>query len=58
MRQLEAVGTHLEGVFDAIEAWTSSPARASALGVALALAVIGAGLVSLFVLLKVLTALF
>jgi len=58
MRQVDDIGSRLEGVFDLLEAQTSSPPRAIAFGVALALGVIIGGLVSLFVLLKVLTALF
>jgi hypothetical protein len=58
VKQLEAVGTRLEAVFDVVEDQTSSPTRAIAFGMALAMGVIIGGLVSLFVLLKVLTALF
>jgi hypothetical protein len=58
MRQLQTLGSRLERGFDAVEAQTATPARALALGVGLALGVIGGGLIGLFVLLKLLTAIF
>ena len=58
MRQIEAIGQRLELALTDIEARTSSPAAAALLGVGMAVATIACGLVALFVMLKLLTALF
>ena len=58
MKQLEALGTRLDGALTVFEAHTASPVAEALLGVSLALGLIGGGLVGLFVFLKLLTALF
>jgi hypothetical protein len=58
MKQLEALGARLDGALTALEAHTASPFAEALLGVAMAVGLIGGGLVGLFVFLKLLTALF
>ena len=58
MRQLEALGTRLDGALTALEARTASPVAEALLGIAMALGLIGGGLLGVFVFLKLLTALF
>lgn len=58
MKQLEALGTRLDGALTELEARTASPVAEALLGVSLALGLIGGGVVGLFVFLKLLTALF
>jgi hypothetical protein len=58
MKQLEALGTRLDGVLSALDARTASPIAEALLGVSMALGLIGGGLLGLFVFLKLLTALF
>jgi hypothetical protein len=58
VRQLESLGQQLERGFEFVDAQTSTRPRAIGLGVALAAGVTVGGLIGLFVLLKVLTALF
>lgn len=58
MKQLEALGARLDGVVTELETRTASPFAEALLGVAMALGLIGGGLVGLFVFLKLLTALF
>jgi len=45
MRQLEALGTRLDGALSALEARTASPVAEALLGVAMAIGLIGGGLV-------------
>ena len=58
MKQLEALGTRLDGALTKLEARTASPVAEALLGVSLALALIAGGLIGLFVFLRLLTALF
>jgi hypothetical protein len=58
MKQLDALGSRLDGALREIEARTASPVAEALLGVSMALALIFGGLAGLFVFLKLLTALF
>jgi len=58
MKRLDTVGATLDDALDELESHTASPVAEALLGMAMALGLIGGGLVGLFVFLKLLTALF
>ena len=58
MKQLETLGARLDSALTQLEAKTASPVAEALLGAGIGVALIAAGLIALFVFLKLLTALF